>query len=132
MGYIRVPRDTPQGRSPTRRHRLPGRPAPPIVEKFKEWTDTHGGVSPEDAVDATHMLTDVSVYWYMNIAGSSSESLLRSDHDPDTFAPKDRGTVPTGVAVFHSSTTSPSGARRARTDNVVDWTEFDRGLVTSR
>ncbi|HEY9523676.1 MAG TPA: epoxide hydrolase, partial [Thermopolyspora sp.] len=40
-----------------------------IVEKFKEWTDAAN--VPEDAVDRDRILTNVSVYWFTNTAGSS-------------------------------------------------------------
>ena len=47
-------------------------------------------------------------------------------HDPSMFAPRERGTVPTGVAV---SLTQDVAVRRLaeRDHNVVHWSEFDRG-----
>ncbi len=96
-----------------------------IVEKFKEWTDPTAAL-PEDAVDRDHMLSNVSIYWFTNTAGSSANHYYEGFHDPDAFAPKERGTVPTGVAV---SLTQDIAIRRLaeRDHNVVHWTEFERG-----
>ena len=95
-----------------------------IVEKFKEWTDPAAEL-PEDAVDRDHMLTDVSIYWFTNTAGSSANLYYETYHDPSLFAPRERGTVPTGVAV---STTQDIAIRRfaERDHNIVHWTEFGR------
>jgi pimeloyl-ACP methyl ester carboxylesterase len=96
-----------------------------IVEKFKEWTDPKAE-RPEDAVDRDHMLADVSIYWFTNTAGSSANLYYETYHDPSMFAPKERGTVPTGVAV---SLTQDIAIRRfaEREHNVVHWSEFDKG-----
>ena len=96
-----------------------------IVEKFKEWTDPAAEL-PEDAVGRDHMLTNVSIYWYTNTAGTSANLYYENFHDPNAFAPKERGTVPTGVAV---SLTQDVAIRRLaeRDHNVVHWTEFERG-----
>jgi pimeloyl-ACP methyl ester carboxylesterase len=96
-----------------------------IVEKFKEWTDPAADL-PEDAVDRDHILTDVSLYWFTNTAGSSANLYYETFHDPSMFAPRERGTVPTGVAV---SLTQDIAIRRfaERQHNIVHWTEFDKG-----
>jgi pimeloyl-ACP methyl ester carboxylesterase len=96
-----------------------------IVEKFKEWTDPKTAL-PEDAVDRDHILTNISIYWFTNTAGSSANLYYETYHDPSLFAPRERGSVPTGVAV---STTQDVAIRRLaqRDHNVVHWTEFDRG-----
>jgi len=96
-----------------------------VVEKFKEWTDPSAAL-PEDAVDRDHMLTNVSIYWFSNTAGSSANLYYETYHDPSLFAPRERGTVPTGVAV---STTQDVAIRHLaeRDHNVVRWTEFDKG-----
>jgi len=96
-----------------------------IVEKFKEWTDPAAEL-PEDAVDRDHLLTNISIYWFTNTAGSSANHYYEGFHDPSAFAPKERGTVPMGVAV---SLTQDIAIRRLaeRDYNVVHWTEFDEG-----
>jgi pimeloyl-ACP methyl ester carboxylesterase len=96
-----------------------------IVEKFKEWTDPAADL-PEDAVDRDHILTDISIYWFTNTGGSSANYYYETFHDPTMFAPGERGTVPTGVAV---SLTQDIAIRRFadRQHNIVRWTEFDKG-----
>ena len=96
-----------------------------IVEKFKEWTDPRAHL-PEDAVDRDRILTNVSVNWFTATAGSSANLYYESLHDPNGARRMRRNTVPTGVAV---SATQDVTIRRwaARENNIVHWTEFDRG-----
>jgi epoxide hydrolase len=96
-----------------------------IVEKFHDWTDPAAEL-PEDAVDRDHLLTDVSIYWFTATAGSSANLYYETFHDPAMFAPKQPGTVPTGVWV---SLTQDVAIRRfaEREHNVVHWTESQRG-----
>jgi hypothetical protein len=70
-----------------------------IVEKFKEWTDPSAEL-PEDAVDRDHLPTNVSIYWFTGTAGSSASHYCEVAHDPTLWEPRERGTVPTGVAVL--------------------------------
>ncbi|MBC8090747.1 MAG: epoxide hydrolase [Pseudonocardia sp.] len=96
-----------------------------IVEKFQEWTDA-AAQRPEDAVDRDVLLTNVSLYWFTGTAGSSANLYYESAHDPSAWAPKERGTVPTGVAVTLS--TDVAIRRFAERDNTVThWTELERG-----
>ncbi|MFF7244093.1 epoxide hydrolase family protein [Embleya sp. NPDC008237] len=96
-----------------------------IVEKFKEWTDAASEL-PEDAVDRDTLLTNISLYWFTGTAGSSANLYYEMAHDPSAWAPKERGTVPTAVAV---ALPSDVAIRRfaERDHNVVRWTEFERG-----
>jgi epoxide hydrolase len=96
-----------------------------IVEKFKEWTDPSAEL-PEDAVDRDHLLTNVSIYWLTGTAGSSASHYYEVAHDPTLWEPRERGTVPTGVAV---SLTQDVAVRRLaeREHNVVHWSEFEPG-----
>ncbi|GIH96353.1 epoxide hydrolase family protein [Planobispora siamensis] len=93
-----------------------------IVEKFKEWTDPAREL-PHDAVDRDQLLTNVSLYWLTGTAGSSAR--LYKDGAMDWSQPLGRSQVPTGVAVFPGD----AGIRRVaeQDDNVVHWSEFDRG-----
>ncbi|WP_436775060.1 epoxide hydrolase family protein [Yinghuangia sp. YIM S09857] len=96
-----------------------------IVEKFKEWTDAEAEL-PEDAVDRDHLLTNVSLYWFTATAGSSANLYYESAHDASAWAPRDRGTVPTGVALALS--TDIAVRRFAERDhNVTYWSELERG-----
>jgi epoxide hydrolase len=77
-------------------------------------------------VDRDHLLTNVSLYWFTGTAGSSANLYYETYHDPAMFAPRARGTVPTGVAV---SLTQDVAVRRLaeRDHNVVHWSEFQPG-----
>jgi pimeloyl-ACP methyl ester carboxylesterase len=94
------------------------------VEKFKDWTDPAAEL-PEDAVDRDQPLTNVSVYWFTGTARSSAKSYYERFHDPSMQAPRERSTVPTGVAVFPTDVTIRRFAEQ--TDTIVHWSEFDRG-----
>ncbi len=95
-----------------------------IVEKFKEWTDSTQW--PEDAVDRDLMLTNVTIYWLTGTAGSSAR-LYYESAKPGGRAGSQPSPVPTGVAVFPREI-APAVRRFAeRTNNIVHWSEFDRG-----
>jgi pimeloyl-ACP methyl ester carboxylesterase len=71
-----------------------------IAEKFKEWTDPSRDL-PEDAVDRDQLLTNISLYWFTNTAGSSAMFYWESMHSTAGWlAPS---AVPTGWAVFDSA-----------------------------
>jgi epoxide hydrolase len=95
-----------------------------IVEKFQDWTDPAAEL-PEDAVDRDRILTDVSIYWFTATAASAAQTYYERFNDPAMWMPQERSTVPTGVAVF----TTDIAVRRfaGRLNNVVHWSEFDRG-----
>jgi epoxide hydrolase len=93
-----------------------------IVEKFKEWTDPAAGL-PEDAVDRDQLLTNVSLYWLTDTAGSSAR--LYYEGAQAWGQVPERSDVPTGVAVFPMDITIKNIAEREH--NVVHWSEFDRG-----
>jgi pimeloyl-ACP methyl ester carboxylesterase len=95
-----------------------------ITEKFKDWTDPAAEL-PEDAVDRDQLLTNVSIYWFTGTARSAANSYYERFHDPSMWAPKERGTVPTGVAVFPTDVAIRRFAEK--TDTIVHWSEFDRG-----
>jgi pimeloyl-ACP methyl ester carboxylesterase len=96
-----------------------------IIDKFKDWVDPRKEL-PEDAVDRERLLTNASIYWFTGSAASSANLYYETFHDPAMWAPKERGTTPTGVLV---SLGSDVAIRRfaERDHNVVHWSEFDRG-----
>ena len=95
------------------------------MEKFKGWTDAAAEL-PEDAVDRDLLLTNVSLYWFTGTAGSSANLYYEAAHDPSAWAPKERSTVPTGLAV--ASTTDVAVRRFAERDSTIThWTELERG-----
>ncbi|MEC3957593.1 epoxide hydrolase [Nocardia sp. CDC153] len=95
-----------------------------IVEKYKEWTDQSHEL--EQAIDRDRMLTTVAIYWLTDTARSVANYYYERFHDYAMFAPKPRGTVPTGVAVF---TTADYAIRRfaEKAHNIVHWSEFYSG-----
>jgi pimeloyl-ACP methyl ester carboxylesterase len=95
-----------------------------IVEKFQDWTDPAAAL-PEDAVDRDAILTNVSIWWFTATAGSAAHTYYERFNDPAMWLPKERGTVPTAVAVFTTDVTVRPFADKV--SNVVRWSEFDRG-----
>ncbi|MFA7767885.1 epoxide hydrolase family protein [Streptomyces sp. NPDC048723] len=96
-----------------------------IAEKFKEWTDPAAEL-PEDAVGRDRLLTNISVYWFSGTAGSSANLYYEAGHDAGAWAPKERGTVPTGVAVVLD--TDVAIRRFAERDHhITHWSELERG-----
>ena len=94
-----------------------------IVDKFREWTD---GDLPEDAVDRDQMLTNVTVYWLTATAGSSARLYLEAARS-GAWGPPAPSAVPTGVAVFPYEIAPPVRRFAEQSNNIVHWTEFDRG-----
>ncbi|MGP2436167.1 epoxide hydrolase family protein [Streptomyces sp. JW3] len=97
-----------------------------IVEKFAEWTDSRR--LPEEAVDRDRLLTNVMLYWLTGTAGSSARVYYERAHATGrTAAPGEPSTAPTAVASFAADPQIPLRHRARRTENLVRWTEFDRG-----
>ncbi|MEU5760954.1 epoxide hydrolase family protein [Nocardia sp. NPDC047648] len=96
-----------------------------IVEKYREWTDRSHDL-PEQAVDLDRLLTTVSIYWFTDTARSVANLYYERFHDATMFAPKPKGTVPTGVAVFKDG---DYAIRRfaEHTHNITHWSEFYSG-----
>jgi pimeloyl-ACP methyl ester carboxylesterase len=96
-----------------------------IVEKFREWTDS--GDRPEDAVDRDQLLTNVMLYWLTGTAGSSARIYYERAHADDGGAAVQRSTTPTAVALFPHENFLPVRRLAELSDNIVRWSEFDRG-----
>lgn len=89
-----------------------------VAEKFHDWTD------PASVVDRDDLLTNVMLYWLTGTAGSSAQLYWESFHGG---GPHGVGTVPTGVAVFPHDLFLPVRRFAETTENIVHWTEHDRG-----
>ncbi|AQS71171.1 epoxide hydrolase family protein [Streptomyces pactum] len=97
-----------------------------IVEKFAEWTDSDE--LPEEAVDRDLLLTNVMLYWLTGTAGSSGRIYYeRAHHAGGAAAPREPSTAPTALALFPGDPQIPLRHKARRTENLVRWTEFDRG-----
>jgi pimeloyl-ACP methyl ester carboxylesterase len=93
-----------------------------IVEKFKEWTNS-GHQLPEEAISRDDILTDVSIYWFTQTAGSAANvAYYEGMHSGDWPSPSP---VPTGVAVFAEDIAIRRYA--AQSNNIVHWSDFDTG-----
>ncbi|MBO0822725.1 MAG: epoxide hydrolase [Actinobacteria bacterium] len=95
-----------------------------IADKFREWTD---GDLPEDAVDRDQMLTNVTLYWLTGTAGSSARIYFEAVRSAAWTGQPAPSTVPTGVAVFPFEIAPPIRRFAEQSDNIVHWSEFDRG-----
>ncbi|MDX3233303.1 epoxide hydrolase [Streptomyces sp. ME19-01-6] len=96
-----------------------------IAEKFKEWTDSRD--RPEDAVDRDQLLTNVMLYWLTGTAGSSGRIYYERAHTPSWDASPEPSTAPTALAVFPRENYIPLRHIAERTNNIVRWTEYERG-----
>jgi pimeloyl-ACP methyl ester carboxylesterase len=93
-----------------------------IVEKFKEWTHSSAEL-PEEAINRDTMLTNVMLYWLTGTAGSSARLYYENMHSGSWGqAP---GKTPTGVAAFAEDI--PVRRYAEHGNNIVHWTDFDRG-----
>ncbi len=92
-----------------------------MAEKFAEWSDG------ESAVDRDQLLTNVSVYWYTRTANSSARLYLEFGRSGSSWGKTEPSTVPTGVAVFPREIAPPIRRFAERANNIVHWSEFDRG-----
>lgn len=96
-----------------------------IAEKFKEWTDSRD--RPEEAVDRDQMLTNVMLYWLTGTAGSSARIYYERAHADYWGAPPEPSSAPTALTVFPRDNFIPLRHIADRTNNIVQWTEYDRG-----
>ncbi|MEU9479339.1 epoxide hydrolase family protein [Streptomyces sp. NPDC048191] len=98
-----------------------------IVEKFREWADCED--LPEEAVDRDRLLTNVMLFWLTGTAGSSARIYYERAHTTGdrTARPAEPSTAPTALAVFPADPQIPLRHKAERTENLVRWTEFDRG-----
>ncbi|MEU4107420.1 epoxide hydrolase family protein [Streptomyces sp. NPDC027717] len=96
-----------------------------IAEKFKEWTDSVD--RPEDAVDRDHLLTDVMLYWLTGTAGSSARIYYERAHADHWGMPPEPSRAPTAFASFPCENFIVLRHVAERTNDIVRWTEFERG-----
>lgn len=92
-----------------------------IIEKFKEWTGSNHDL-PEEAVGLDAILTNVSVYWFTQTAGSAGNMYYETMHGHDWPTPSQ---VPTGVAVFAEDIAIRRYAEQG--NNIVHWSDIDAG-----
>lgn len=97
-----------------------------IVEKFREWTDSQ--LLPEEAVDRDRMLTNVMLYWLTGTAGSAGRIYYERAHATGRVALQtEPSAAPTALALFPAEPQVALRHKAERTENLVRWTEFERG-----
>ena len=105
-----------------------------ILEKFKFWTDDF-----EDKISKDEFLTNVSLYWFTQTAGSSARLYLNTIQDSmnDKYNPLQKINpfnhsdakvkVPTGFTFFPKDMAHPPREFAERFYNVVYWNEASEG-----
>ncbi|MBB5925523.1 epoxide hydrolase family protein [Streptomyces echinatus] len=97
-----------------------------IVEKFREWSDC--AELPEEAVDRDRLLTNVMLYWLTGTAASSARIYYERAHASGrTARPAEPSAAPTALALFPAEPQIALRHKAERTENLVRWTEYDRG-----
>jgi pimeloyl-ACP methyl ester carboxylesterase len=92
-----------------------------IAEKFKEWTD------PVSVIDRDQLLTNVMLYWLTRTAGSAGRIYYERAHAAYWGKPIEPSTAPTALADFAHENFIPLRHIAEQTNNIVQWTEYDRG-----
>lgn len=95
-----------------------------IIEKFWAWADHDG--HPEDAVPRDELLTNVSIYWFTQTAGSSARMYYESITS-GAVSPPDVTKVPLGVAWYPDEILMARRRWIEARNNLVHWFEADRG-----
>ena len=96
-----------------------------IIEKFKGWSDSEGGI--EKAFTKDQLLTNVMLYLVSGTAGSAVW-IYRGNAD-ETAGPRGKLTVPAGFAAFPKEMPVFLPPRRflERDFNLVHYTKMPRG-----
>lgn len=92
-----------------------------IAEKFYEWSE------PGVEIDRDHLLTNVTLYWVTQTAGSAARIYYERAHAPYWGTEPQQSTTPTALAVFAYENFTPIRHLAQRHDNIVRWTEFEHG-----
>jgi epoxide hydrolase len=95
-----------------------------IAEKFVEWSDTREIEAP---IDRDHLLTNVMLYWLTGTAGSSARLYYERAHAAYWGQPDPLSSTPTALAVFPEENFIVMRHIAQRANNIVRWTEFERG-----
>lgn len=99
-----------------------------IAEKFRDWNSSVA--RPEDLVSRDRLLTNVSIYWFTETAGSAAELYYESAAYLQALFTPGRSAgpvhVPLAVAAFAQAPTPPIRAFVERDfPTLAQWSEFD-------
>jgi epoxide hydrolase len=95
-----------------------------MAEKFREWSDH---TESDEAVDRDQLLTNVSIYWFTQTANSSARLYAEFSRGGHGWGAIEPSIVPAGVALFPREVFPPIRRFAERSNNIVHWSEFDRG-----
>ncbi len=90
-----------------------------IAEKFEEWTGT--------PVDRDQLLTNVMLYWLTGTAASSGRIYYERAHASYWGSAEEPSTAPTALAHFPQDNFILLRRIAEKSNNIVQWTEYDRG-----
>jgi len=94
-----------------------------IYEKFQAWSDNRG--KPEDALDRTAMLDDISLYWFTD-SGASSARFYRESQNESLGQGQIH--IPVAVSVFpHEIFVPPKGWVEAKYTRLIYFNKLDKG-----
>jgi pimeloyl-ACP methyl ester carboxylesterase len=95
-----------------------------IIEKYRAWSDCGGDL--EQVFTKDELLTNITIYWATQTAGSSLRPYWDARNNPDRPS-WTRVCVPCGIAVFPKDLDVPPREFAERSYDVRHWTEMPRG-----
>ncbi len=95
-----------------------------IIEKFWAWSDHDGHL--EQAVSRDDLLTNVSIYWFTQTAGSSARMYYESIKS-HAVSPPNITSVPVGIGWYPDEIMMARRRWIESDNNVVYWNEAERG-----
>ena len=95
-----------------------------IIEKFWAWSDHDG--HPEDAISRDELLTNLSIYWFTQTAGSSARMYYESITS-GAVSPPDVTKVPLGIGWYPDEIIMARKRWVEAANNLIYWHEAERG-----
>lgn len=95
-----------------------------IIEKFNKWSDNHGHI--ENSFTKDELLTNLSIYWFTQTAGSAGRIYYEAMRQPHTMGVL-KISVPTYFAIFSADSIQIPESFARRTYNVKSWSKIDKG-----
>jgi pimeloyl-ACP methyl ester carboxylesterase len=95
-----------------------------IIEKYRAWSDCGGDI--EQVFTKDELLTNITIYWATQTAGSSFRPYWDARNNPSRPS-WTRVNVPCGIAVFPNDLDVPPREFAERSYDVRHWAEMPRG-----
>jgi pimeloyl-ACP methyl ester carboxylesterase len=97
-----------------------------IIERWRAWTDPHGGVEAHFSKD--ELLTNVTIYWVMQTINSANRAYYDREHSTRHLTLQDHVRVPTAVLLTTEACEhAPREFAERLYSNIVRWNEAPRG-----